>query len=171
MTAVRAPRWNAMIRLHVITVVSHHLPNLLHVILYNVYSAIKLFACHDLSVASSSGCIFTPRNLPPALAFPCPPLNGALLFYCDEETGSSQKTHYSTYRSSAGSSTSPLHYLLPWRISPALQLYRGVPLWFNCDMCIHIVQTSYSQPDDGFFFTETCTACDILLQILKSEPA
>jgi hypothetical protein len=32
------------------------------------------------------------------------------------------------------------------------------------------MQASYSQPDGGFFFRETFTACFMLLQILKSKP-
>jgi hypothetical protein len=33
------------------------------------------------------------------------------------------------------------------------------------------VQASYSQPEGGLFFTEKFTTCDVLPQILKSEPA
>ncbi len=42
-------------------------------------------------------------------------------------------------------------YIL-WKISLALQLYRGVPLWFNCDVCVFTVQASYSQHVSFFFF-------------------
>ncbi len=42
---------------------------------------------------------------------------------------------------------------------------------FYCDMSICIVQASYSQLDGVFIFIETFTACNMLLPILKCEPA
>jgi hypothetical protein len=49
--------------------------------------------------------------------------------------------------------------------------YSLVPPKFYGDVCTSIVQAYYSQPDGGFFLTETFTAYDLFLQILKSKPA
>jgi hypothetical protein len=46
-----------------------------------------------------------------------------------------------------------------WWISSALQLYRGVLLWFYSDMCIWMVQASVFSAWWWFFF-RTFTACD-----------
>jgi hypothetical protein len=50
-----------------------------------------------------------------------------------------------------------------------LQLYRAILLHLYFDLCIYIMQASYTQLDGVFFFIETFTDCDVLSRILTSQ--
>jgi hypothetical protein len=91
-------------------------------------------------------------------------IKSRITVYCDKELIFAR--HYAMYRSSAGLTCTLLHRLqsLDAFCLPCSDF--TVPC-----LSVHIVQASYSQPDGGFFFIETFTAWDVLLQILKSPPA
>ncbi len=61
---------------------------------------------------------------------------------------------------------------VPWWIAIVLWIYMGYCSDFTV-MCVSvlILQASYYQPNWVLFFIETFAACDMFLQILKSQPA
>ncbi len=105
---------------------------------------------------------FTSRNLPPDFALLPPSNERHTTIYCWQETlfAPDNSSHKDPVQ------CQPIPHFIAHRClinSTALLLYREapVPLWFYWDVCIYILQASYSQSEAGFFFGNVnCLQCN-----------